>query len=169
PVTSSGSMGLNSINPNDIERIEIVKGAAASTLYGTEAAGGVIQIFTKKGFSGAPQWNAEVSLGMNTIGFYGPNWNRESNPTGLYMNECRGPNVLTYEGEQIDDVTCPESGSWVRNAPTQTYALSVRGGTADVSYYLSGNFTAEGSTAPQGWAKRGGFRGNLGFQPSEDV
>ena len=39
---------LNSINPNDIERIEIMKGSAATTLYGTEASAGVIQIFTKR-------------------------------------------------------------------------------------------------------------------------
>ena len=40
---------LNDINPADIERIEIIKGSAASTLYGTEASAGVIQIFTKRG------------------------------------------------------------------------------------------------------------------------
>src|SRR5690606_14159725 len=39
---------LQDINPADIERIEVVKGPAATTLYGTEASGGVIQIFTKK-------------------------------------------------------------------------------------------------------------------------
>ena len=40
---------LNDINPADIDRIEVIKGSAASTLYGTEAAAGVIQIFTKRG------------------------------------------------------------------------------------------------------------------------
>ena len=43
---------LNDINPNDIERVEVIKGAAAATLYGTEAAAGVIQIFTKSGRTG---------------------------------------------------------------------------------------------------------------------
>ena len=50
---------LNDINPEDIERVEIVKGAAATTLYGTEASGGVIQIFTKRGRAGAPEWMLE--------------------------------------------------------------------------------------------------------------
>ncbi|MEX0744323.1 MAG: SusC/RagA family TonB-linked outer membrane protein [Phycisphaeraceae bacterium] len=167
--TSSGSLGLNSISPNDIERIEIVKGAAASTLYGTEAAGGVIQIFTKQGFSGSPQWSAEVGLGMSQVDHYGPNWNEDDNPTGLYMNECRGPNVLDYSGEQIDDVTCPESGSWIRNGGIQNYSLSVRGGAGDVTYYLAGNLNAEGSTAPQGWGRRGGFRGNVSFRPLDNL
>ncbi len=165
PGTSSGSLGLNSISPNDIERIEIVKGAAASTLYGTEAAGGVIQIFTKKGFSGTPQWRAELGYGVSTIGHYGPNWNKEDNPTGSYMNECRGPNFVDYRGQRIDDVTCPESGSWAKDGPIQNLSLSVRGGAGDVAYYLAGFVNAEESTAPQGWGRRGGFRGNISFRP----
>src|SRR5688572_7523988 len=47
-----GSSRMNDINPEDIERIEIIKGPAAATLYGTEASNGVIQIITKKGALG---------------------------------------------------------------------------------------------------------------------
>ncbi|SVC15070.1 uncharacterized protein METZ01_LOCUS267924, partial [marine metagenome] len=54
---------LNDLNPDDIDRIEIVKGPAATTLYGSEAAAGVIQIFTKSGGNGAPQWTAETQQG----------------------------------------------------------------------------------------------------------
>jgi TonB-dependent SusC/RagA subfamily outer membrane receptor len=43
---------LDDIDPSSIERVEILKGAAAATLYGTEASNGVIQIFTKKGTLG---------------------------------------------------------------------------------------------------------------------
>jgi TonB-dependent SusC/RagA subfamily outer membrane receptor len=45
----------NDLNPEDIESIEILKGPAAATLYGTEASNGVIQIITKKGTGGAPR------------------------------------------------------------------------------------------------------------------
>jgi TonB-dependent SusC/RagA subfamily outer membrane receptor len=45
-------VALNDFNPNDIESIEIIKGPAAATLYGTEASSGVIQIITKKGSTG---------------------------------------------------------------------------------------------------------------------
>ena len=51
-----GPSRLDDINPESIERIEILKGAAAATLYGTEASNGVIQIFTKRGCAGAPRW-----------------------------------------------------------------------------------------------------------------
>lgn len=51
---------LNAIDPTTIERIEVLKGAAAATLYGTEASNGVIQIFTKTGRDAAPRWNFQV-------------------------------------------------------------------------------------------------------------
>ncbi len=54
---------LDNINPADIERIEVIKGSAATTLYGTEASAGVIQVFTKRGTAGAPVWTAEVKAG----------------------------------------------------------------------------------------------------------
>jgi TonB-dependent SusC/RagA subfamily outer membrane receptor len=62
---------LNDINPDDIERIEIVKGAAATTLFGTDAAAGVIQIFTKKGAQGAPKWNAQINTGFQRLQKFG--------------------------------------------------------------------------------------------------
>ena len=54
---------LNDINPEDIESIEILKGPAASGLYGTQAANGVIQITTKRGAAGTPRWTAWVEAG----------------------------------------------------------------------------------------------------------
>lgn len=48
---------LDDIDPTSIERIEVLKGAAAATLYGTEASNGVIQIFTKKGSQGEARWS----------------------------------------------------------------------------------------------------------------
>jgi TonB-linked SusC/RagA family outer membrane protein len=55
-----GSSRLDDFDPASIERVEILKGAAAATLYGTEASNGVIQIFTKRGNVGAPRWNVTM-------------------------------------------------------------------------------------------------------------
>src|SRR5262245_11037326 len=63
---------LNDINPNDIERIEVIKGAAATTLYGKEAAAGVIQIFTKSGRTGRPQWSFSADQGFVRSLPFGP-------------------------------------------------------------------------------------------------
>jgi TonB-dependent starch-binding outer membrane protein SusC len=62
--TAQGINRLDSLNPNDIESIEVIKGPAASTLYGAEAAAGVIQIITKRGRAAEGlQWNANFEYG----------------------------------------------------------------------------------------------------------
>ena len=58
---------MNDINPDDIESIEIIKGPAAATLYGTEASNGVIHIITKKGTTGAPRWTFASRIGTNYL------------------------------------------------------------------------------------------------------
>ncbi len=58
---------FNDFNPADIESIEIIKGPAAATLYGTEASAGVIQIITKRGQEGAPQFDVSIRQGVNYI------------------------------------------------------------------------------------------------------
>jgi TonB-linked SusC/RagA family outer membrane protein len=57
---------FNDVDPDQIESIEIVKGPAAATLYGTDAANGVILITTKRGRPGRPQWNFYAEGGMST-------------------------------------------------------------------------------------------------------
>ena len=54
---------LNDLNPEEIESVEILKGPAASALYGTAAANGVIQVTTKRGRTGKPQWNNWLEYG----------------------------------------------------------------------------------------------------------
>jgi TonB-dependent starch-binding outer membrane protein SusC len=56
---------LNDFNPNDVESIEILKGPAAATLYGTEASRGVINIITKKGAPGGARYSLTVQQGAN--------------------------------------------------------------------------------------------------------
>jgi TonB-linked SusC/RagA family outer membrane protein len=62
---SSEISRINDINPDDIESIEVIKGPAAATLYGTEASNGVVQIITKKGTVGRPRWNFSTRQGTN--------------------------------------------------------------------------------------------------------
>ena len=65
-----GSIGQNrlvDINPDDIERIEVLNGAAAAAIYGSRANAGVVQIFTKKGSTGAPVVSLHTSVNMNEL------------------------------------------------------------------------------------------------------
>src|SRR5689334_16037240 len=83
--TNYNASPLNDINPDDIERIEVLKGAAATTLYGTEAAAGVIQIFTKRGSVGAPSWTFETTQGFNRERPFGFD---AVDPTDTTSNTC---------------------------------------------------------------------------------
>ncbi|GAB4517832.1 MAG: TonB-dependent receptor [Allomuricauda sp.] len=58
---------LADLNPNDIERIEIIKGAAAAAVYGSRASNGVVQIFTKKGRSGEPRFSFSTNVRVNEL------------------------------------------------------------------------------------------------------
>lgn len=62
----AASFGLTPVDPSSIERIEVIRGPQASTLYGPDAAGGVMQIFTKRGDAGLarPQVEAQAEVGL---------------------------------------------------------------------------------------------------------
>ena len=157
------------INPNDIDRLEVIKGPAATTLYGTEAAGGVIQIFTKRGAAGAPAWNVSVEQGLSMMGHQGPA--ADVNPSGLFLNTCRDPSMLNHQtGETgIDEPGCPANNSWFRNARHQVYNLSVRGGGETATYFVSGQFgDRQGVVDPQG-ADNYNVRANVSFQPANGL
>ena len=81
---------IDDIDPNTIERVEVLKGAAAATLYGTEASNGVIQFFTKTGSSGAPRWTA--SLQQDAIGF----GDRVAPNSGYARTQARADSLATY-------------------------------------------------------------------------
>ncbi len=170
---SSGSTGgqaatvLNSINPQDIDRIEIIKGAAAATLYGTEATAGVIQIFTKQGSQGVARWTFTTEQGLAQPRKVGP----DEDPTGLHLNDCTTGGPLRPDQTEPDP-GCPESGSWLRTAYNQEYSLNVRGGGEELSYFGSASWGKQEGIAnvpepfdPQA-AENLTLRGNFTFTPA---
>ncbi|MEL7121550.1 MAG: SusC/RagA family TonB-linked outer membrane protein [Bacteroidota bacterium] len=64
---AAGQNRLIDINPNDIERIEVINGAAAAAIYGSLASNGVVQIFTKRGKIGKPQINLQTSFSISEL------------------------------------------------------------------------------------------------------
>lgn len=154
PEVNQAAAPFDDLNPNDIARVEIIKGAAATTIYGTEASGGVIQIFTKQGAEGEARWDVSVSQGFNNMPKLGP----DDDPTGLGLWDCEGI-----------DPGCPESGSYHKNGHLQRYDLSVRGGGQDLSYFISGKLASEdGVFGPQG-SDNYGMRANFGFRPTNSL
>ena len=166
---------FNDIRAEDIERVEVVKGAAATTLYGTEASGGVIQIFTKRGRAGRPQWSLDITGGTNDLNSV----SIDGDPTAVYLKNCRGPELFGIEitpsranfGENVpfEDATCPSSGKWVRTGAVQKGALSVAGGSDVAQYFLAGNLSNEEGAIESNEYTTGGFRGNFSFRPFQKL
>ena len=154
---------MNDINPNDIERIEIVKGPAATALYGTEAAGGVIQIFTKRGSAGAATWQMQVDQGSIWVNEFGPD-----NAPYMRLNPwLRGTRDETFDGsgEFTGNFLTP-----VLNGGHQSrYSLSVRGGGNSMNYYLSGSIDDNQGLFETEGEEKYLLRGNVGFQPASNV
>jgi TonB-linked SusC/RagA family outer membrane protein len=145
---------LQDINPADIERIEIIKGPAATTLYGTEASAGVIQIFTKRG-SGAPVWEASVEQGIGFKNIHGQPKTLRGNDTENY------PNYTIQSGGNADYLWLDP---WMVNPHRQKYSTSVRGGVGDFSYYVSGNYNTQDDIFVTGYEDSYGFRGNVNVE-----
>jgi TonB-linked SusC/RagA family outer membrane protein len=142
---------LNDVNPEDIESIEILKGPAASTLYGTEASNGVIQIITKKGASGKPRWDFTTRQGTNWL------MNPEGRAGMLYGRNTAG---------QIDSVNLYEheaslNGPIFHNGRNEGYNLGVRGGTDASRYFLSGSYDNDVGIVAWNWDRKFTGRANV--------
>jgi TonB-linked SusC/RagA family outer membrane protein len=151
-----GSSRLDDFDPASIERVEILKGAAAATLYGTEASNGVIQIFTKRGNVGAPRWN--VTMQQESITFpdrVAPNaFYTRSQAASDALEPLLGYNPTPFRvyEEPIFKDFVTETGSG------NTITAQVQGGSPTVTYFASvRNQTEDGPF------------GNSSFGPSDDL
>jgi TonB-dependent starch-binding outer membrane protein SusC len=152
---------LNDLNAEDIASMEILKGPAASALYGTAAANGVILITTRRGQAGSAQWRAYVEAGTSQDNNPWP-----TNYLSLQTREA-GASVFDDRGRlnRTGYLFCPNESA-ARGACTQDqvislnpfktaglnplqdgsrsqFGLSVSGGTDVATYYVSGDFTDE--------------------------
>jgi TonB-dependent SusC/RagA subfamily outer membrane receptor len=150
---------LNDIDPADIDRIEVIKGPAATTLYGTEAASGVIQIFTKRGVTGGSRWAFQTDQGMSQTPKFGPTRGFEGQPLVVPANEVNPYGTVDYA--YLDP--------WLRTGYKHKYILSLDGGREDVKYFVSGSTSRETGVLPLDKATQSGVRGNLSLSPRKDL
>ena len=147
--------GLESVNPNDIESIEVLKDAASGAIYGARAANGVILVTTKKGKMGRAQVNYNFSYGWQSA------W-KHRDVTGAtdyailqnekYVNGGQMPlyadpyNLKDANGQKITGFgTDWQELLFNDNAPVVQHDVSVSGATEKVNYYLSlGYYTQDG-------------------------
>ena len=145
---------LNDLNPDDIESIEVVKGPAASTLYGADASAGVIQIITKKGRLGSHDFRQNITTEWNQID---PNFA----PRALY-GTCSAAQVAAggpalcqgkTAGSVISDNPLQREGVF-RNGNLGSLDYNGRGGGDNFGYYISADATNEQGTTPNNATQR---------------
>jgi TonB-linked SusC/RagA family outer membrane protein len=142
---SAANNPLASINPNDIESIDILKDASAAAIYGSRAANGVVLITTKRGRSGSAKVTYDVTVGQTSA--YGL-WDvlnaeqymtlKNEGLTNANITSQKFLPTLDANGKTIDT-------DWYdyvyRKGFQQNHTLSVSGGSAQTRYYMSAGYT----------------------------
>src|SRR5690606_5655710 len=158
---SSGVVSrLNDFNVNDIESIEILKGPAAATLYGTEASRGVINIITKKGSPGGTSYTAHVKQGANWF----------SDPEGrMPVNYWRNPANGEVQSLNITEREGSLGRPLFRTGRQQGYGVSVSGGAENLRYYIGVDTEENEGAERNNWKDQMSTRVNLQVLPHENV
>ena len=165
PVSSSE---FNTINPGDIENVSVLKDASSTSIYGARAANGVMVITTKRGRSGD---KGKVSF-RGQYGFsnlaYG-HWTQMTTTERLNFEEMIGVRTPgSYDREALERSNVNWKDVVFRNnAPTQTYDLSISGGSTKMSYFISGGMFDQEGTALDSRYQRYSLRANMDVQATD--
>lgn len=166
PVRGAASSAAD-INPNDIESMSVLKGAAASALYGQEGANGVIIITTKSGKDGKVTVTAnggwEISNVARTPKIQDTFIGGSNGFTTPNANGGWGPRMA--EGDKYYD----NLGDFLGTGFMQKYDLSISGGNEKFSAYASANFMDNQGVVPKDYKKRLGVFVKGEFNPSNTV
>ena len=138
---------INDLNPDDIANIEIVKGPSAATLYGIQAANGVVLITTKRGAAGKPRWNVFTEQGVVTdpntyrTNYFGRSDDPDFDPfctlLNVVQNECVQSRV-----DAVNPLNDPNERQLAAGHRHQ-YGINVAGGSDVATYYISGEYEGE--------------------------
>ncbi len=166
PIRGSGS-SLGDLNPNDIENMSVLKGAAASALYGQEAANGVIMITTKKGKEGQLKVTAQGSWELSNC-IRVPNIQDQfiAGSQGFYKENATGGwgPYLTSEDRVYDNV-----GDFLGTGFLQKYDMSISGGNEKFNAYASASYMNNEGVVPNDYKNRLNVFLKGEFKPSKYV
>lgn len=161
---------LNSLNPNDIESLEVLKDASATAIYGSQGANGVILITTKSGMVGKPTITYSYDVGLSKLRRMLPLMNaadyaRFINEVELAKNGSGKIPKPIFSDSDINEFQTSGGTDWqntiYRNATTQNHQLSLGGGTSDINYLISGGFLNQEGILLNSNYKRYSLRANL--------
>ena len=156
------------LNPEDIESIEVIKGPAAATLYGTEASNGVINIITKKGVIGAaPQFDLRVGQGVVWLPDPENQWSNTAYRCRGISTKCTPGEVVRFNVLREDRIR--NGAEWFRTGLPQLYGASIQGGIANLRYFTSVDYDDNEGITVADWRKKISGRANLTWTPSENL
>ncbi len=170
---TSGSDGVANINPDDIESINILKGAAGAALYGSRAANGVMMITTKRGKSGGLSVNVNSGVSFDKA-FTTPALQNQYSQgaggiysalgTGSWGAAITGQTVTDWAGKSVPLQAFPNNQSdFYRTGISTNNAIGVSGGTEKMTTYFSyANNNANG-IVPTNSLTRNTFNGRIGI------
>ncbi|XWW43660.1 TonB-dependent receptor [Fibrella sp. USSR17] len=164
----AGSFGgapnpLNSVDPSDIESVQVLKDASATAIYGSRAANGVVLITTKRGKANQHNVDFDVSVGVQEARRKLPflnaqQWAQQANERASLLG--RTP---TYTAAQV--AAFGQGTDWQNEvfqaAPRQAYKLAFSGGSQSLRYLIGGNYTNQQGILPGSSFKRYGTTINL--------
>jgi TonB-dependent starch-binding outer membrane protein SusC len=167
--TTNSSNPLSTINPSDIEDIQVLQGPSATAIYGSRATNGVLLITTKRGKAGETKFN------------YGFQYNLQAPAKKLDVMNLREYAQIVKEYHALAGGTTPtefldpsllgEGTDWqdelFNYAAMQKHQLSVSGGSSSTTYYMSGEHLKQEGVALGSGFNRYGVRLNLDNKPRE--
>ncbi|MCE7038825.1 TonB-dependent receptor [Dyadobacter sp. CY312] len=153
--------GLYGINPNDIESMEVLKDASATAIYGSRGANGVVLITTKAGKRGTGRVELVNKTSFGTVS--NPIKMMNSNQYAQIINESFTQTGRTAPFTNLDSALTNTDWVFAITQPSfrQDVTLSISGGSAKSSYYISGNYLSEKGTIINSNNNRGSIRANL--------
>lgn len=136
------SGGLNQLNMEDVESVQILKDASATAIYGSRGANGVVIITTKRGTKGQAQISFNYSYGVqqatNMVQML------DASQFASMHNDIMSNGGLTQNPAYANPTNLGKGTDWLgeffRAAPVQNYSLSYSGSSEKTNYYISGNF-----------------------------
>ncbi|MCR9062664.1 MAG: TonB-dependent receptor [Cytophagales bacterium] len=154
---------LNSLNPNDIQSIEILKDASSTAIYGARGANGVVLITTKKGHDGKPKVNYDLISGiqLKPQGMDVLSTSEYINVTNAISQELNGSPTFS----QSDIAAIGQGTDWqsliFRPAPINSHNVSISGKSGKTGYFVSMNYFNQVGAVKNSGMGRFGTRLNL--------
>ncbi len=168
-VFGQNTTALDAINPADIESIELIRGPSASTLYGAEAAAGVIQIFTKRGRPGRIKWESRFEAGQS-------DWDKNLRPVNFAVATTERladtTNWPGLKGKSLGDVISfrpMTDGRALRTAGLSKLVLSASGAADRYDFFVSASKSDAEGVLFNNFSNLRSVRGNFTIVPAKTL